>query len=90
MTLFDDQMVWRIDGVVQYMDGSCETVWINNQNDEAVFTPSTDSEVERYTKRCGDCGEERQGCQCHKTHDLVISLDGLANGESFKKVRRPH
>jgi len=88
MTLFDDQMDWHIDGVVRYMDGSCETVWVNNQNDEAVFTPSTDSQIERYTKPCADCGEERQCCQCHNTHDYVISFSGLVNGEDFKKVRK--
>lgn len=88
MDLFDDEMVWRADGVIQYMDGNCETVWINNQNDEAVFKPSSDSEVERYIKQCVDCGEEMQCCQCHKTHDYVISIGGLVNGEQFRKVRK--
>jgi hypothetical protein len=88
MTLFDDQMDWHIDGVIQYADGSCETVWVNNQNDEAVFTPSTDSQVERYIKPCADCGEEGQCCQCHNTHDYVISFIALVNGEDFKKVRK--
>ena len=88
MDLFDDAMVWRVDGVIQYMDGNCETVWINNQNDEAVFKPSSDSEVERYIKQCVDCGEEMQCCQCHRTHDYVISIGGLVNGEQFRKVRK--
>lgn len=79
----DDE--WRLIDVIEYMDGSLESVMGKDGSSEIFMKPSSEATVARYKATCDMCGKrewihlnKNDRCDC----DVLIDLMG-----NTKKVR---